>query len=222
MAPGERTRRAGLLPVAFFQRPAEVVAAELLGCTLVSTLGGVRVAARIVETEAYLGVDDPASHAWRGRRTAANASIYAAPGTWYVYRSYGMHWCLNLVSAPVGQGAAVLLRALEPLEGLEAMAARRGRPLRELCAGPGRLAEALGATRALDGLAMRASAVTVLAPRGHVPPPHVTGPRIGITRAADWPLRFCVAGSRFLSRPVTRNGPASPPGRRATHSRRAQ
>jgi DNA-3-methyladenine glycosylase len=163
-------------------------------------MDGHRTAARIVETEAYLGVDDPASHAWKGRRNAQNASIYGPPGTWYVYRSYGIHWCANLVCLENGVAAAVLLRAVEPLDGLEWMRERRG-PLadRLLASGPGRLTAALGITRALDGAPMRTSAVTVHAARG--PVGITTTARVGITRAVGWPLRFVETGSPWASGP---------------------
>ncbi len=197
-----RAGRAALLPVSFFRRDAATVARELLGRIVVSGAGSRRVVGRIVETEAYLGAPDPASHAFDYRRSAANQSLYAPPGTWYVYRSYGIHWCANLVAGPPGEGSAVLLRALEPLEGLALM--RRRRDLsrdQHLCSGPGRLCEALGVNRALDGLAMRGSPVLVLAgepvPRALV----ARTPRIGITRAAEWPLRFAVRDSPWVSGP---------------------
>jgi DNA-3-methyladenine glycosylase len=194
------TRRAATLPVSFFQRPAEVVARELLGTVVVSTLGRGRTAGRIVEAEAYLGRDDPASHGYQERRHAQNESLYGPPGTWYVYLSYGMHWCANLVCGPVGHASAVLLRALEPLEGIAIMRRRRGGvPDRQLCSGPGRLCQALGITRALDGTPMRRSMVTVRA--ADAPPEVVASARIGITRAADWPLRFVIGGSPWISRP---------------------
>ena len=184
-----------VLPVRFFYRPAAEVARDLLGAVVVSRVDGVVTSGRIVETEAYLGYEDSASHAWRGRRNAQNAGIYSKPGCWYVYRSYGMHWCANLVCAPEGLGAAVLLRALEPLEGLEAMIARRKgvRAPRRLCDGPGKLCQALGIKKALDGLPMRASEVLVRS--GRRIPDHAVDAttRIGITRAADWPLRFVAA-----------------------------
>ncbi|HET9603736.1 MAG TPA: DNA-3-methyladenine glycosylase [Gemmatimonadales bacterium] len=193
-------RRAATLPVRFFHRPADVVARDLVGCLVVSRLGDALTAARIVETEAYLGVDDPASHAWKGRRNAQNDAIYGAPATWYVYRSYGIHWCANLVCLQEGVAAAVLLRALEPLEGLEVMRARRGGvPDRLLASGPGRLTMALGMTRALDGEPMRTSAVTVHpAERATA---ITTTARVGITRAAEWPLRFVETGSPWASGP---------------------
>lgn len=201
-------RRAATLPVSFFARPADVVARELLGSLVVSRVGGVVTAGVIVETEAYLGYHDPASHGYLHRRNERNAALFGPPGTWYVYLSYGMHWCANLVCEVEGRASAVLLRALEPVEGLEVMRARRGGVAdRLLCAGPGRLCQALGITRALDGSAMRASAVTVLPPpRGAPPAPHAVTPRIGITKAADWPLRYHVEGNRFVSRAGARGG----------------
>jgi DNA-3-methyladenine glycosylase len=193
-------RRAATLPVSFFQRPAEVVARELLGTMVVSTVGRRRTAGRIVETEAYLGRDDPASHGYQDRRHAQNESLYGPPASWYVYLSYGMHWCANLVCGPAGHASAVLLRALEPVEGLATMRRRRGAVTdRQLCAGPGRLCQALGITRSLDGAMMRRSSVTVLPAR--VPPDVVASTRIGITKAADWPLRFVIGGSPWTSRP---------------------
>lgn len=185
------------IPTRFFHRPADQVARDLLGAVIVSRIGGAVTAGRIVETEAYLGLDDPASHAYRGRRHAGNEGIYSPPGHWYVYRSYGIHWCANLVSGPRGAGAAVLLRGIEPHAGLDVMRRRRtgGRPERRiaLADGPGKLCQALGMTRELDGLPMRGSSVEIL--RGPpVPDREVTvTPRIGLTRAADWPLRFVVA-----------------------------
>jgi DNA-3-methyladenine glycosylase len=195
------TRRAATLPVSFFERPAEVVARELLGTIVVSTLGGRRTTGRLVETEAYLGRDDPASHGYRDRRHAQNEALYGPPGTWYVYLSYGMHWCANLVCGPTGHASAVLVRALEPIDGLDTMRRRRGGvPDRQLCSGPGRLCQALGITRSLDGCLMRRSGVTVRA--ADALPAVVASTRIGITKAADWPLRFVVEGSSWTSRPT--------------------
>ena len=119
-------RRAATLPVAFFRRPAEVVAAELLGMVVVSSVGGEVTEGRIVETEAYLGYDDPASHGYLHRRNARNEALFGPPGSWYVYLSYGMHWCANLVCQRPGLASAVLLRALEPLDWIEIMRRRRG------------------------------------------------------------------------------------------------
>ena len=189
------------LPVRFFARPADVVARELLGSVMVSREGGVLTSGRIVETEAYLGHDDPAAHGYQGRRNERNAAIFGPPGSWYVYLSYGMHWCANLVCAREGEAAAVLIRALEPLDGLETMRERRGVTSdHQLCSGPGKLCQALGITRSLDATMMKSSAVRVN--RGRVARADVVAatPRIGITRAADWPLRFVIHGSRWASR----------------------
>ena len=181
------------LPTAFFQRPAEVVARELLGARIVSQLGSTSLVGTICETEAYLGRDDPASHAYQGRRHNGNQNLYGPPGTWYVYRSYGIHWCANLVCGRPAPGGAVLLRGVLPLEGIALMRRRRGGIADRLLAnGPGKLCQALGITKALDGAPMRRSAVLVAlggAVRGEV---RVT-PRIGITKAVDWPLRFVLA-----------------------------
>lgn len=195
------TRRAATLPVAFFERSAAEVARALLGKVVVSTIGGEETSGRIVETEAYLGRDDPASHAFGGRRNAQNQSIYGPTGSWYVYRSYGMHWCANLVCAGPAGGSAVLLRALEPVAGLDVMGRRRGSMAPRLyCAGPGRLCQALGIDRRLDGVMMPPSEVVVLDASDPDPGEVQTTPRIGITRAADWPLRFILADSPALSR----------------------
>jgi DNA-3-methyladenine glycosylase len=195
------TRRAATLPVSFFARPADVVARELLGKLVVSTLDGQRTAGRIVEAEAYLGYDDPASHGYRHRRHAQNEVLFGPPGTWYVYRSYGMHWCANLVCGKRGQGSAVLLRALEPVTGLAAMRDRRGDVAdHRLCSGPGKLCQALAMTRDQDGESMRRSGVIVRSQGAAEPPGVLVTPRIGITKAADWPLRFVEAGSSWTSR----------------------
>lgn len=182
------------LPSTFFRRPAEVVARDLLGATLLSTIGGRRCSGIIVETEAYLGHDDPASHAFQGRRHRGNASIYGPPGSWYVYRSYGIHWCANLVARAAGSsGSAVLMRAVLPSQGVAVMQVRRGGcEDRRLANGPGKLCQALGISRALDGVLMRESEVVVgkgktsERPVGAI----LVTPRIGITKARDWPLRF--------------------------------
>jgi DNA-3-methyladenine glycosylase len=206
-----QVKRAATLPVSFFTRPAEVVAPELLGMVLVSSIGGEITEARIVETEAYLGYDDPASHGYLHRRNARNAALFGPPGSWYVYLSYGMHWCANLVCQKEGLASAVLLRALEPIEGLDLMRRRRGRVLdRDLCSGPGKLCQALGITRELDGARMSRSQVIVRPPERWEETRVAVTPRIGITKAADWPLRFVLAGSRWASRAPRLNsqGPA--------------
>jgi DNA-3-methyladenine glycosylase len=196
------TRRAARLPVSFFDRPADAVARDLLGTVVVSRVGGVRTAGVIVETEAYLGYDDPASHGFLHRRNERNAAMFGPPGLWYVYLSYGMHWCANLVCESEGRASAVLLRALAPVGGLETMRRRRGGvDDRLLCAGPGRLCQALGITRSLDGASMSRSPVAVTEPEPGADRPAIAcTPRIGITKAADWPLRFVVEDSPYLSK----------------------
>ncbi len=207
-------RRAATLPVAFFRRPAEVVAAELLGMVVVSSVGGELTEGRIVETEAYLGYDDPASHGYLHRRSARNKALFGPPGSWYVYLSYGMHWCANLVCQRAGLASAVLLRALEPLTGLEIMRQRRGGvPDRELCSGPGKLSQALGISRDLDGTTLLGSRVAVRRPDSVEEIAIAATPRIGITKAADWPLRFHLAGSPWTSRKETGGGSRRPPAR---------
>jgi DNA-3-methyladenine glycosylase len=175
--------------------------------TVVSLLGGARTSGRIVEAEAYLGARDPASHAYRNRRNGRNAALFGPPGSWYVYLSYGIHWCANLVCGTDGQGSAVLLRALQPLEGVEMMRRRRGSLVdRQLCSGPGKLCQALEITREVDGVGMVGSALTVADERDAAPPALEVTPRIGITQAADWPLRFLVADSPWVSRRLGRTG----------------
>lgn len=174
-------------------RPAHEAAPALLGWSLlVDGVGGT-----IVEVEAY-GPDDPASHSYRGE-TARNAAMFGPPGRLYVYRSYGLHWCVNVVCAPAGVGAAVLLRALEPTHGLGVMAARRGlADPRLLCAGPGRLAQALGLDGADDGAALLPPRFALVPPAGAVE--HESSPRIGISKAAAVPWRFAITGSPWTSR----------------------
>jgi DNA-3-methyladenine glycosylase len=180
-----------------FERSVHEIAPELIGAELfVDGVGG-----RIVEVEAY-DHEDPAGHGFRNRRTERNAAMFLPGGHAYVYRSYGIHWCLNLVCEPEGTAAAVLIRALEPTAGLDAMQARRGmEDVRLLCSGPGRLCQALGVTRAHDGLPLDRPPFE-LRPRREAPE-LLVGPRIGITKAADWPWRYGLAGSRFLSRPFS-------------------
>jgi len=189
--------------VDFYARPTPLVARRLLGHFLVSEVGGRRTVGRIVETEAYVGPDDPACHAWKGRRSPMVESLYGPPGIAYVYFTYGMHWCLNAVTRREGFPAAVLLRALEPVEGLETMRRRRGGdaiPDRRLCAGPANLCKALGVTGKLDGTPLAKGALRILRDPSVGRLRISVGPRVGITRAVDWPLRFWVTGSRWVSR----------------------
>jgi DNA-3-methyladenine glycosylase len=184
----------------FYARPTESVARGLLGQILVSDVGGRRqeTAGRIVEVEAYVGPHDPACHAYGHRRTARTEPLYGPPGTAYVYFTYGMHWCLNAVTEPQDYPAAVLIRALEPIAGVAMMRRRRGKE--PLCSGPARLCEALGVTGALNGVSLQRGLLRIVqgtAPkRGEI----VTGPRIGISQAADWPLRFYLKDSPYVSR----------------------
>ena len=177
----------------FFARSVHEVAPELIGATLlVDGVGGT-----IVEVEAY-DQDDPASHGFRGR-TARTASMFGPPGHAYVYRSYGIHWCLNLVCAAERRAEATLVRALEPASGLEAMRERRGLEApRALCSGPGKLCQALGISRALDGLPLDEPPFELLAREAE--PLLAVGRRVGITRAVEQPWRYGLAGSPFLSR----------------------
>jgi DNA-3-methyladenine glycosylase len=177
------------------RRDVHEIAPELIGARLlVDGVGGT-----IVEVEAY-DHEDPAAHGYGNRRTARNASMFLPGGHAYVYRSYGIHWCLNLVCGDEGEASAVLIRALEPTHGLERMRERRGLDdLRLLCAGPGRLCQALGVTRDHDGLPLDRPPFE-LTPRSR-PVGIVRGPRIGITKAVEQPWRYGLAGSRYLSKP---------------------
>ena len=182
------------LTKAFFNRSVHEVAPDLIGATLL--FGG--VGGRLVEVEAYHHTD-PAAHSFHGP-TPRNVVMFGPPGYAYVYRSYGIHWCLNFVCEPKGSAAAVLIRAIEPTIGLPRMRRRRGlSDVRLLCSGPGRVCQALGITRADNGLMLDEPPFELLARTGEVD--IVTGPRIGITKAAEKPWRYGLKDSRFLSKP---------------------
>ena len=191
------------LTAGFFARSVHDVARDLVGCALLfDSVGGV-----IVETESY-HVDDPACHAASGL-TERNAPIYGRPGYAYVYRSYGLHSLLNAVAEPEGDAAAVLIRALEPRWGLDEMRRRRsGRPERELCSGPGKLSEAIGVELSETATSLLSAPFTLAGPvPGWEMTDIVTGPRVGITKAAELPWRFCAADNRFVSRPAPSSRP---------------
>jgi DNA-3-methyladenine glycosylase len=178
----------------FFNRSVREVAPELIGATLLlNGVGGI-----IVEVEAYHHTE-PAAHSFGGQ-TPRNAVMFGPPGFAYVYRSYGIHWCVNFVCEGAGSASAVLIRALEPTQGLAAMhRRRRSADVRLLCSGPGRLTEALGITHAHNGCALDQAPFELRAREQAADV--ITGPRIGITKAIDLPWRFGLAGSRFLSKP---------------------
>jgi DNA-3-methyladenine glycosylase len=210
-APRARRLRPRALPLDFYDRATEIVARELLGAVLECRTGAGIAAGRIVETEAYLGPEDPACHAAAGL-TARTAHLFGPPGMAYVYFIYGNHWCVNAVTREVGHGSAVLIRALEPLRGLPLMRTRRGMTLdRDLTNGPGKLCEALGIDQQLNGLRLDRGPLRILAGPA-VPDEGVTvTPRIGIRHAAEWPLRFLISESRFVSKtpgrfPIRRYG----------------
>ncbi len=197
---------------AWFARHALEVAPALVGVLLERrTPEGTWVRARIVETEAYTG-DDPSCHAHRGR-TARNAPLFGPPGHAYVYRVYGVHWCLNVATGPDGEAQGVLLRAAEPLEGLEVLRAQRGARTRDrdLLRGPGRLTQALAVDGDHTAADLCADDPPVVLRDDGARPAIVRGPRVGVSRAADWPWRFHAEGSRFVSR-YARSPHAPPPG----------
>lgn len=187
------------LPASFYDRPTELVARELLGAILEHKSEDGVASGRIVETEAYLGPDDPACHAVAGR-TERTWHLHGPPGVAYVYFVYGVHWCFNAVTREEGHGSAVLVRAIEPVGGLSLMRTRRGaRRDVDLTSGPGKLCQALGIDGALDGTRLDRGSLRILAG----PPVDEAGvdvtPRIGITRAAEWPLRWLVRGNPYVS-----------------------
>jgi len=230
------------LPRRFYAADPVSLARALLGQRLVRTLDdGTRLAGLIVETEAYLGIDDMAAHTYGGRRTARNEAMYMAPGTAYVYFTYGMHHCVNVVAGKKGEPVAVLLRALEPVEGLERMRKLRRPRSQErksgklsssaphpltvsslnLCRGPARLCQALTIDRSLNAIDLTRDSRLWIERAGPPLPDDRIGssPRIGVAYAGHWaerPLRFFILGSRYLSGParLNRGQPAGPPGGR--------
>lgn len=189
------------LPQRFYNRDPAIVARALLGMHLVVTDdNGLALRSRIVETEAYLGPHDPACHAVVGR-TRRTEHLHGPPGRAYVYRIYGLHWCLNAVTLPDGVGSAVLLRAVEPVGTLELLRKRRpaARRDRDLTNGPGKLCAAYGITGASDGTSLQRGPIRIVTGTPVADDAVVVSPRIGITRAAEWPLRFFVADNPFVS-----------------------
>ncbi len=197
MDPRTLATHSRILKRSFYERPTVEVARDLLGKVLVHG----PAAGRIVETEAYLGLKDLAAHASRGI-TARTRVIFGRPGHAYVYFIYGMYECLNLIAEPEGEPGCVLIRALEPLAGIESMKKRRprARALEDLASGPGKLTLAMGITRALNGADVTRGELVVRETAEQVPSEIDVTPRIGIRHCADWPLRFVVRGSPFVSR----------------------
>lgn len=198
-------KRARKLPRSFYLHDTVSVARELLGCILWRRLGDEMLAARIVETEAYLGANDPASHARGGLRSDRNRSMYLTGGHAYVYLSYGMHWCLNVVTQESDTAEAVLIRAAEPLRGIESMRSRRPKAKRDfdLMNGPGKLCAALAIDKSLDGVALDGD-LLFLSPREEpvADADIAVSPRVGVDGAGDaafWPLRFYLRPSRHVS-----------------------
>lgn len=196
----ERTAKRRPLPAAFYDRPTEVVARELLGAILEHRTSDGVVRARIVETEAYTGPEDPACHAAAGI-TPRTRVLYGPPGRSYVYFIYGMHWCFNAVTREEGHGSAVLVRALEPLAGQALMRRRRGvsRDI-DLTNGPGKLCQAFGITSKHHDVRLDRGPLRILEGAAVPDEDVLIGPRIGIRKAADWPLRFLVRKSAYVSR----------------------
>jgi len=187
------------LPAAFYLRAAPTVARDLLGCVLVSRRGRALTAGRIVETEAYLGPEDGASHA--AFRPGSHGLFYGAGGVAYVFLNYGTHHCLNAIAGPVGTPGCVLIRALEPLRGIAVMARRRGvaAEARRLASGPGNLTRALAVSLRDNGADLTGGPLVIERAPERRRPRIARGPRIGITRSADLPLRFWIAGNAFVS-----------------------
>jgi len=193
----------------FYDRETEIVAREMLGTILECRTAEGTASGMIVETEAYIGEHDPACHAAVGR-TKRTAPLYGRPGTSYVYFIYGVHWCFNAVTREEGLPSAVLVRAVEPLKGIDLMRARRGPKVQglSLTNGPGKLCEALGIDGSMNGLSLQRYPLVVRARESVSDADVEVGPRIGITKAADWPLRFVILGNSWVSRTTAgkRNG----------------
>ena len=200
-----RSRRGAVLPARFFARDTEVVARDLLGTVLECRTPEGVASGRIVETEAYLGEHDAACHAAAGL-TPRTAPLYGPPGTSYVYFVYGMHWCVNAVTRERGLPSAVLIRAVEPLEGVALMRERRRLPRHDadLTNGPAKLCEALGIDRRHNARPLQRPPLVIRAGMAVADGDVIVTPRIGIREAADWPLRFTVAGNPFVSRTPAR------------------
>ncbi len=200
-----RSRFGAPLPTSFFERPTERVARDLLGAVLSCCANGTVSSGRIVEVEAYLGPGDPACHAAAGI-TKRNRHLHGPPGTAYVYRIYGMHWCVNAVTREVGHGSAVLIRALDVVDGIEIARERRKGVVRDrdLANGPGKLCQALGITGMHDGLRLDRGSLQLRQGAPVSDDDVVVSPRIGISKAIDWPLRYFVRGSANVSRPPQR------------------
>jgi DNA-3-methyladenine glycosylase len=191
---------------AFFARSTEKVAHELLGCIIASNAEGELAAGRIVETEAYLGIDDPGSHAATKGITARNAVMYGPPGTAYVYFTYGNHFMLNVVCEPPGTAGAVLIRALKPVLGIATMTRRReGRGLRDLCSGPGKLCQALGVDSGDNGVAFGQGRLAIYLGDLSAQERVATSGRVGLTRGHEMALRYYLHGDPYVSR--GRTGP---------------
>ncbi|HSH31889.1 MAG TPA: DNA-3-methyladenine glycosylase [Candidatus Saccharimonadales bacterium] len=192
------------LPQEFYQRDATTVARDLLGKLLTNQTAAEVTAGQIVETEAYLGSRDPASHAFRGQ-TPRTAVMFGPAGRAYVYFTYGMHYCFNAVTGPEGVAEAVLIRALEPVEGINLMRQRRGQAdIRQLCSGPAKLVQALGITKTDSGVDLATGPLQILDLKSYAPADIMAVPRIGIRQAAHLPLRFLLKGNTFVSKPPPR------------------
>ena len=196
-------RRSGFgrpLAARFYDRPTELVARDLLGAVMQCTTPAGVTCGRIVETEAYLGPDDPACHAAAGL-TARTTHLFGPPGLAYVYLIYGMYWCFNAVTRERGHGAAVLVRAVAPVRGVELMRRRRpkARADRDLTNGPGKLCLAMGIDGTMNGTSLRDGPVVIRAGEAYADDDVVVTPRIGITQAAEWPLRYLVRDDPFVS-----------------------